>query len=65
MGIQNLLTAKEVAKLLRLSPQTLYKMLNDGNVPAIRVGNQWRFEHESLKTWITRQAPMPVDSSRD
>ncbi len=61
----SLLTAKEVANLLRLSQQTLYKMLNDGDIPAIRVGNQWRFDHEALKAWITQQASIPIESRRD
>ncbi len=63
MDMESLLTAKEVANLLRLSPQTLYKMLNDGDIPAIRVGSQWRFEHEALKAWITRQASLPIESN--
>ena len=64
MGMESLLTVKEVAKLLRLSPQTLYTMLNDGDIPAIRVGNQWRFDNESLKNWIAQQATIQLESSR-
>lgn len=52
MELENLLTLKEVAKLLRLSPQTLYKMLEQGEIPAVKIGSQWRFDREQLKSWL-------------
>ncbi len=54
MELDNLLTLKEVAKLLRLSPQTLYKMLEQGEIPAVKIGSQWRFDREQLKSWLNR-----------
>ena len=52
MGLDNLMTVKEVAALLRVSPQTLYKMLEQGSIPAVRIGNQWRFDRERVIHWI-------------
>ena len=52
MELENLLTLKEVAKLLRLSPQTLYKMLEQGEIPAVKIGSQWRFDREQLRSWL-------------
>jgi excisionase family DNA binding protein len=56
MSLKNLLTAKEVAALLRVSTQTLYKMLEQGQIPAVKVGSQWRFDGDKVKHWIERQA---------
>lgn len=42
------LTANEVAKLLRVSYQTVIKLINDGDIDAIRVGAQWRVRKESV-----------------
>jgi len=50
--MENLLTVKEVAELLRLSPQTLYKMLKQGKISAIKIGSQWRFDSEQIRSWL-------------
>lgn len=56
MDLDNLMTVKEVAALLRVSPQTLYKMLEQGSIPALRIGNQWRFDRERVKAWLETNA---------
>ena len=53
MELDNLLTVKEVAHLLRVSTQTLYKMLEQGSIPALRIGNQWRFDRQQVTEWLT------------
>jgi len=55
MSLKNLLTVKEVAALLRVSTQTLYKMLEQGQIPAVKVGSQWRFDGDKIQTWIESQ----------
>jgi excisionase family DNA binding protein len=50
--IENLMTVKEVAALLRVSPQTLYKMLEQGSIPAVKIGSQWRFDRDQIKDWL-------------
>ncbi len=39
----NLLTAKQVQELLNIDRTTIYRMLKDGRLAGIKVGNQWRF----------------------
>ncbi|NRA32172.1 MAG: helix-turn-helix domain-containing protein [Polyangiaceae bacterium] len=56
MDLDNLMTAKEMAALLRVSPQTLYKMLEHGSIPALRIRNQWRFDRERVKVWLETNA---------
>lgn len=56
MSLKNLLTAKEVAGLLRVSTQTLYKMLEQGQIPAVKVGSQWRFDGDKIQDWIEEQS---------
>ena len=39
----------EVAQLLALSRRTVYRMINDGRLPGIRLGSgPWRIPRESL-----------------
>lgn len=40
---QELLTARQVQRLLRVDKSTVYRMAADGRLPAIKVGTQWRF----------------------
>jgi excisionase family DNA binding protein len=54
--MQNLLTVKELASLLRVSSQTLYKMLEQGEIPAVKIGAQWRFDQEKIRSWIESHA---------
>jgi excisionase family DNA binding protein len=63
MTLKHMLTVKEVAALLRVSTQTLYKMLEQGQIPAVRVGSQWRFDRDKVEGWIESQG-VPSSSSR-
>lgn len=62
--MQNLLTVKEVAALLRVSAQTLYKMLEHGDIPAVKVGSQWRFDRDKIRAWIEERAADPSDAQK-
>lgn len=57
MKMENLMTLREVARMLRLSRQTLYKMLKEGSIPAVKIGSQWRFEREQVRTWLMNRDP--------
>lgn len=56
MSNLRLLTIRDVSQILQISSQTLYKMIEAGEIPAIRIGNQWRFEEEQLYQWIRQSA---------
>jgi excisionase family DNA binding protein len=49
------LTAKELAEVLRVHPTTIYRELHSGNIPAFRVGSEWRFNVESIDKWRLAQ----------
>lgn len=40
---QALLSAQQVQDLLHVDRSTVYRMAEDGRLPAIKVGRQWRF----------------------
>jgi putative molybdopterin biosynthesis protein len=42
------LTVPEVAKMLRMSRQTIYNMVKSGDIPHFRVGNKVRFNRADL-----------------
>lgn len=43
-----LLTTRQVQDYLNVDRTTIYRMLKDGRLPGIRVGNQWRFSREAI-----------------
>jgi excisionase family DNA binding protein len=46
-----MLTVKELAHYLKVHPSTVYRLLKDGQLPAFKVGNDWRFNFEEIKRW--------------
>lgn len=48
----DLLTTKQVQTLLRVDRTTIYRMVEAGQLPAIRVGKQWRFAPAEVDRWL-------------
>jgi excisionase family DNA binding protein len=48
------LTTEEVIDILRVNARTLYRLINAGDLPAVRVGRQWRFRRTDLEGWLSR-----------
>jgi excisionase family DNA binding protein len=49
------MTVREVADYLQIHPTTLYRILNRGEIPAFRVGSDWRFSREAIDRWSMGQ----------
>ena len=47
-----ILTIAEAAQYLRISLSSLYKLAQDGKIPAQKVGKHWRFHRQTLTDWI-------------
>jgi excisionase family DNA binding protein len=58
--VSELLTTREVQDLLQVDRTTIYRMVDGGLLPAIRVGKQWRFARREIERWLRTQAAMPV-----
>ena len=46
------LTVKEVAQYLKLSTDLIYKLAQQGKIPASKVGAAWRFKKEKIDQWM-------------
>lgn len=46
------LTLAEAAAQLRLSRNTIYKLCRSGELPAVKVGRQWRIRSRDFATWL-------------
>jgi len=57
------LTVQEVSTYLRVHPSTIYRMLKKNQLPAFRVGSDWRFTVEAIDKWrasVESGAPAPA-----
>lgn len=57
-----LVTLEEVASYLRVTPKTIYRLLERQAIPAAKVGRQWRFDKAAIDNWL-RQSPTDKEAS--
>jgi excisionase family DNA binding protein len=50
-----ILTLPEVAQLLKVAEKTVYSMAQKGQIPAFKVGGQWRFKRVDIDEWIEQR----------
>lgn len=50
-----LMTVRELASYFRLNERTVLKLASQGVLPAVRVGNQWRFRKATIEAWLDDQ----------
>ena len=50
-----ILTIEEVARYLRLTPQTIYKWAQERRIPAAKLGKEWRFRKSFIDRWLDEQ----------
>jgi excisionase family DNA binding protein len=51
-----LLTAAEVATWLKLNIETVYDLIARAQLPAIKIGGQWRFQEAQVREWLGRRS---------
>lgn len=49
-----LLTVNEVANILRVSNMTVYRLVKSGQIPAIRVGKNYRIKESDVNEYLSR-----------
>ncbi len=49
------MTVKEASNYLRIHPSTIYRLIKLGQIPAFRIGSDWRFNVESIDSWRMRR----------
>ncbi|MEO6061866.1 MAG: helix-turn-helix domain-containing protein [Thermoflexales bacterium] len=52
----DLLTTSQVQDRLQVDRTTIYRMIDAGHLPAIRVGKQWRFQAPDIERWLNAHA---------
>ena len=47
-----LFTSAEAMEILGVGKNTIYRLLNSGELPAIRIGRSWRIPWDSLEDYL-------------
>ena len=50
--LADVMTVSEVARYLRVNPQTVYRKAKAGQLPAVRIGRAIRFRRSELEDWL-------------
>ena len=51
----DLMTADEVARYLRISKASIYRLVKDKKIPVSSIGRQLRFRKDSIDRWLSKK----------
>jgi len=57
-----LMTATETCRYLKITQRTLYRYLRSQQIPAFKLGKEWRFVRSDLEQWIRERTRTAVNS---
>ncbi|HKW18353.1 MAG TPA: helix-turn-helix domain-containing protein [Terriglobales bacterium] len=49
---REVMNIRQASQYLGVSPDTLYKYVNEQKIPAFKLGNRWRFKKSKLDQWM-------------
>jgi len=52
---QLLIDARDAARLLSISPRTLWSLTKAGKIPVVRIGRRVLYATDTLRAWITER----------
>ena len=55
-SLREVMNVDQAAGYLGVSPDTLYKYLSEGTLPAFKLGNRWRLKKTTLDRWMEQQS---------
>jgi excisionase family DNA binding protein len=66
--LDRLMTVRQLAAYLNVNERTVLKLVSRGELPGVKIGDQWRFRKAMLDTWLDDQmlgvTPRSVDIPR-
>ena len=54
-----LMTVEEVCAVMKISETTALKMLNNGDLPGVKIAGQWRISKNDLRAAVEKTQPEP------
>ena len=59
----HIMTIEEVARYLSLHELTVRRLAREGDIPAFKVGRQWRVKKDLLDRWIEQETMRNIGES--
>ncbi|MGO9450942.1 MAG: helix-turn-helix domain-containing protein [Candidatus Binataceae bacterium] len=53
------MTSKELCQYLHIHPSTISRLVRKGEIPAFKVGSDYRFNREQIGKWIAEKERSP------
>ena len=53
---REVMNIRQASQYLGVSPDTLYKYVNEQKIPAFKLGNRWRFKKTKLDQWMEEKS---------
>ena len=53
---REVMNIRQASLYLGVSPDTLYKYVNEQKIPAFKLGNRWRFKKSKLDQWMDEKS---------
>jgi excisionase family DNA binding protein len=53
-GANEIWTVSMLAGYLRCHPSTIYRLLKRGQIPAFKIGSDWRFQKAVIERWLKK-----------
>jgi excisionase family DNA binding protein len=60
--MDDLLTTRQVQEILKVDRITVYRMLNDGRLKGVKIGQQWRFPAREVERMIGSNVPIETEA---
>ena len=61
--LREVLTVRQVAELLQVSPDMVYRLAANGELPGRKIGRIWRFTRTAIDDYLSQD--VGAESSRD
>lgn len=62
---KEILNMQEVCDLLNVSEKTMIKLLKEEDIPARKIGREWRFSRHAIIHWIGTGSSIEYNSPED
>ena len=61
---REVMNVRQASQYLGISPDTLYRYITEGDIPAFKLGNRWKLRKTILDRWMERKMSQVVARRR-
>ncbi|MFQ5814320.1 MAG: helix-turn-helix domain-containing protein, partial [Anaerolineae bacterium] len=62
--MNEIMTVAELAEYLRVNEATVYRLAQEGQIPGMKVGRQWRFKKDAIDRLLEEGADLAPEAEK-